>query len=87
MAWFEAERAVLLAAVTLAARQGFDTHAWQLAWALATFLDLRAHWHEWQAVQHAAVAAAQRLGDKAAQAHSRRGLGHACVVLDLPGCP
>ncbi len=82
MAWFEAERAVLLAAVTLAARQGFDTHAWQLAWALATFLDLRAHWHEWQAVQHAAVAAAQRLGDKAAQAHSRRGLGHACVVLD-----
>jgi hypothetical protein len=29
MAWFEAEHAVLLAAVALAARQGFDTHAWR----------------------------------------------------------
>jgi tetratricopeptide (TPR) repeat protein len=81
MAWFEAEHAVLVAAVTLAVRQGFDTCAWQLPWALASFLDRRAHWHDWEAVQRTAVAAAQRLGDKAAQAHSRRGLGHVCVVL------
>ena len=81
MAWFEAEHAVLLAAVTLAARQGFDTHAWQLPWALATFLDRRDHWHDWEAVQRTAVAAAQRLGDKAAQAHTRRGLGHVCTML------
>jgi DNA-binding SARP family transcriptional activator/tetratricopeptide (TPR) repeat protein len=81
MAWFEAERTVLLTSVTLAARMGFDTHVWQLAWALASFLDRRAHWHEWEAIQRTAVAAAQRLGAKSAQAHARRGLGHACVVL------
>jgi tetratricopeptide (TPR) repeat protein len=81
LAWFEDEHTVLLAAVVLASRQGFDTHAWQLPWALATFLDRRAHWHEWEAIQRTAVAAAQRLGGKAAQAHSRRGLGHVCVVL------
>jgi transcriptional regulator with XRE-family HTH domain len=29
LAWFEAERQVLLAAITLAARSGFDAHAWE----------------------------------------------------------
>ena len=35
LAWFEAEHQVLLAAVTLAAGSGFDSHAWQLPWAMA----------------------------------------------------
>ena len=81
LAWFEAEHTVLLAAVALADRHGFGAYAWQLPWALATFLDRQAHWHEWEAIQHIAVAAAQRLGGKAAQAHARRGLGHVCVLL------
>jgi hypothetical protein len=36
---------VLLAALQLAATTGADTHTWQLAWALHTFLDRRGHWH------------------------------------------
>jgi tetratricopeptide (TPR) repeat protein/transcriptional regulator with XRE-family HTH domain len=81
MAWFEAEHRVLLAAVTLAARHGLDAYAWQLPWALGSFLDWRGHWHDWVAVQRTAVAAAQRLGDNAAQAQSLRGLGHAYGLL------
>jgi tetratricopeptide (TPR) repeat protein/transcriptional regulator with XRE-family HTH domain len=82
MAWFDAEHTVLLSAVTLAAREGFDAHAWQLPWALGTFLDRRAHWHDYEAAQRTAVAAARHLGDTAAQAHSCRGLGHACAMLN-----
>ena len=36
-AWFAAEHRVLLAAVTLAAESGFDRHAWQLPWAMASY--------------------------------------------------
>jgi Tetratricopeptide repeat len=39
--WFEAERQVLLGAVILAAQHGFGGRAWQLAWAMAGFLDWR----------------------------------------------
>jgi tetratricopeptide (TPR) repeat protein len=70
MAWFTAEYPVLLAAVDHAAATGFDTHTWQLAWTLRTFLDRRGHWHDWVAVQQAAVAAAERLGDPAARARA-----------------
>jgi hypothetical protein len=39
LAWFQAEHQVLLGAVKQAADDGFDVHAWQLAWTLVTFLD------------------------------------------------
>ena len=42
------------AALALAAEAGFDVHAWQLPWAMASFLDWRGHWHEWAAVERAA---------------------------------
>ena len=70
LAWLEPERPVLLAAVTQASEAGFDVHAWQLPSTLATYLDLRGHWHDWTAVQCTAVTAARRLGDEAAQARS-----------------
>jgi hypothetical protein len=38
-----AEHQVLLAAVTLAAGSGFDSHAWQLPWAMVPFLQTRGH--------------------------------------------
>jgi tetratricopeptide (TPR) repeat protein len=81
LAWFEAEHQVLLAAVSLAAGSGFDTHAWQLPWALASFLQARGHSQEWAATQRTALAAAARLGDTAAQALSARILGTACTDL------
>jgi tetratricopeptide (TPR) repeat protein len=81
MAWFDREHKVLLAAVALAVSRGLDNHAWLLAWAMATFLDIRACWHEWADVARAALAAAQRLGDAVAEAAARRGLSHACIRL------
>jgi DNA-binding SARP family transcriptional activator/Flp pilus assembly protein TadD len=81
LAWFTAEHAVLVATVRRAARTGFDVHAWQLAWALITFLDRRGHWHDWVATQRVALDAARRLADPAGQAHADRGLALAYFRL------
>ncbi len=72
VAWLEAERHVLQAAVNLAADSGLDVHAWQIAWSMADFLDGRAYWNQTAIIQRIAVAATARLGDPAGQAESRR---------------
>jgi len=72
VAWFEAERHVLQAAVTLAAEAGFDVHAWQIAWAMADFLDWRGYWSQQDGILRLAGAAAARMGDVAGQAESLR---------------
>jgi tetratricopeptide (TPR) repeat protein len=77
LSWFEAERKVLLAAITLAASTGSDIHAWQLPWAMADFLNRRGHWNDQVAIQVTAVAAATRRGDTAGQAVSLRSLAGA----------
>jgi tetratricopeptide (TPR) repeat protein len=79
LAWFEAEHHVLISAVTVAARAGFDACAWQLPWAMANFLDWHGHWHEWAAVERIAVAAAGRLGDRTGQAVATRALASVCA--------
>jgi tetratricopeptide (TPR) repeat protein/DNA-binding XRE family transcriptional regulator len=76
-AWLTAERPVLLACVDLAVHTGFDAHAWQLAWSLVTFVDWQGHWRDYIATQRAALIAAQRLGDPAAEAFSHRHLARA----------
>jgi DNA-binding SARP family transcriptional activator len=81
LAWFEEEHQVLLAAVSLAAGSGFDSHTWQLSWAMTPFLQIRGHWQERAATQRTALAAATRLGDAAAQAVSGRLLADACTDL------
>lgn len=45
LAWFTAERLVLLSAVERTP-PGFDTHTWQLAATLTTFLERRGDWQE-----------------------------------------
>ena len=77
LAWFEAERQVLIAAIAQASDGGFDTHAWQLPWAAWLFFDRAGYWHDQVAIQRIAVDAAQRLGDRARQAHAYRDLGAA----------
>jgi hypothetical protein len=81
LAWFEAERQVLLAALNLAAEAGFDTHSWQLPCAIEPFLRAGGHYQEWAATQRTALAAATRLGDTAARALSGRLLANACTYL------
>jgi DNA-binding SARP family transcriptional activator len=81
LAWFEAEHQVLLAAVTLADGSRFDSHAWQLPWAMTSFLQVRGHRQEGLTTMRTALAAATRLGDTAAQAVCHRLLGAACTSL------
>jgi tetratricopeptide (TPR) repeat protein/transcriptional regulator with XRE-family HTH domain len=75
LAWFEAERQVLIAAITHAADAGLDAHAWQLPWSVWLFFDREGYWHDQVAIQRIAIAAAARLGDRARQAHAYRDLG------------
>jgi tetratricopeptide (TPR) repeat protein/DNA-binding XRE family transcriptional regulator len=80
-AWFTAEHQVLLGAAALAAGAGWDACAWQLPWAMADYLDRSGHWHQWAAIQRAALAAAARLGDTAGQAMASRLLAQSCARL------
>jgi tetratricopeptide (TPR) repeat protein len=81
LAWGTAERPVLLAAIRQAAGAGFDVHAWQLAWSVATSLQRQGHWHDLVATQRTALEAASRLDDRAGQAHTHRGLARAYIWL------
>lgn len=81
LAWFAAERQVLLAMTAAAADAGSHVHAWMLPTAMAPYLIRSGHWHEWAATQHTALAAAQELGDLRAQALVHCCLGHALIRL------
>ena len=79
MSWFQAEHAVLLAAIQLAANAGHDRHAWRLAWMASPSFIRRGSWADNARAQDAALAAARRAGDAAGEAHALLGLalGHA----------
>ncbi|MBB5873627.1 tetratricopeptide (TPR) repeat protein [Allocatelliglobosispora scoriae] len=80
-AWFTAEHPVLLAAVARAESAGLDRHVWQLAWSLVDFLDHQGHWWDWITVEHAALRAADRLGDERGAAYADRLLGRGYAQL------
>lgn len=81
LAWFNAERHALIAAIDQAAAHGLDTHVWQLGWTLYNALLRQGYWHDLLATQQAVLAAAQRLRHPGAQAHSHRRL--AATLLEL----
>ncbi|GAA0487699.1 hypothetical protein Ade02nite_11870 [Paractinoplanes deccanensis] len=83
-AWLDAELRSLLAAVEQAAAEGYDAHAFQLVWALNSYLRRRGHWPEWARSWQLARAAAQRLGHPAAQGLALRGLAHMSSVNGRP---
>jgi tetratricopeptide (TPR) repeat protein/transcriptional regulator with XRE-family HTH domain len=76
LAWLEAERVALVAAVDQAAGAGFDELAWDLAGSLVNFLDLRGYLDDWQRTHQAALAAARRAGNRYGEASLLRGLGY-----------
>ncbi len=77
LAWYEAERQVLIAAIAQASEAGLHQHAWQLPWAVHLFFDRAGYWHDQVAIQRTAIDAARRLGDRAAEAHAFRDLAAA----------
>jgi DNA-binding SARP family transcriptional activator/tetratricopeptide (TPR) repeat protein len=81
MAWFDAEAPVLLTLIEYASANGFDSHAWQIPWALGPFFHRRGRWRSYAASQRTALAAAQRLDDPLALAHAHHLLGHAQLQM------
>ena len=80
--WLEAERDNLVAAARQAAVLApapVASVAWRLSYALFRFFYLRKHWADWQAVCEAAVLAARRSGNRAAEAAPRNNLGIICL--------
>jgi DNA-binding SARP family transcriptional activator/tetratricopeptide (TPR) repeat protein len=77
MAWFEAEVPVLLALIGFAEAQEFDAYAWQLPWALGPLFHRRGWLQSYVAIQQIALAAARRLDDPLALAHTYYLLGNA----------
>jgi DNA-binding SARP family transcriptional activator len=84
-AWYDTERPVLLAAVESASATGFGRHAWQLPWALDTFLNRRGYWQDRLTAQRTALSAAQRLADPVAQAHAHDSIAAVCIQLGSHG--
>ena len=74
LAWFDAEHATIMAAVARAA-DGFESHAWQLAWSAVVYLERSGHWSDKIAVLRGALAAARRVGERTVEARTLRSLG------------
>ncbi|MDQ1024633.1 DNA-binding SARP family transcriptional activator/tetratricopeptide (TPR) repeat protein [Streptomyces umbrinus] len=85
MAWFTDEHTVLLAAVQQAADAGLDTHTWQLASALTTYLQRRGHWHHSLTTLRTALDATQRRPEGPGHAHIQRRLGSTYLLLGRHG--
>ncbi|MGH8896825.1 MAG: tetratricopeptide repeat protein, partial [Egibacteraceae bacterium] len=77
LAWFEAERASLVAATRQAADCGLHKTVWQLADALWSFFYLRKHWADWHDTHHVGLVAAQAARDRQAEAWMLTSLGAA----------
>jgi len=79
LAWFAAERAVLVAAVEHAVAAGAVAHAWRLALALAAFFEVRAHWDDWLHTHRLVLDAARSGRHHDGEAAMLRGLGALAV--------
>ncbi|WP_161952564.1 tetratricopeptide repeat protein [Actinoplanes sp. TFC3] len=77
LAWFSAEHAVLLAVLHQARNAGQDVHVWHLAFEMSTYLHRKALGEDWVSVQHLAMAAADRLGDRERQVRTHNELAGA----------
>jgi tetratricopeptide (TPR) repeat protein len=84
LTWFSAEQANLVSAVEQAFDSGFWTQTWQLAMALATFFETRAHWADWQRTHEAALAAARHGQDREGEAHTLGSLGYLSREIGRP---
>ncbi|RAS59776.1 putative ATPase [Lentzea atacamensis] len=74
--WFRAEIDVLTTVCELAVTTRFDRHAWQLVWAIRTFMDITGRWHQAIALLHGALPSTHRLEDERAAALLHQLLAH-----------
>jgi tetratricopeptide (TPR) repeat protein len=85
VAWLEAERANLVAAIRHAAEHGSRRSAWTLADALRGFFWLRWHTVDWLTAANGGLAAAAADGDLPGQAAAELSLGSAYGRVGRPG--
>jgi tetratricopeptide (TPR) repeat protein len=81
LAWFEAERPSMLAAVGLAAQRGWDEQVWQLVECMGGSLMLLRYLDELLTVRETALAAARRAADTGAEGWALHNLGEAYLEL------
>lgn len=77
LAWFDGERACLLAAQAAAGKHGWHELVWQLAWTLHGYLWRRGHLNEQRSTWQAGLTAAKDLHDPALEGVAHRLLGQA----------
>ncbi|MFG2051986.1 BTAD domain-containing putative transcriptional regulator [Micromonospora sp. NPDC048935] len=83
--WFTQEYPVLLDLLRRAGGDGYDVHAWQLGWAMTTFLDRCGRWHDQAIVQQLALEAARRVSDRDGEARAHRNISIALLRRGLHG--
>ncbi|WP_145735749.1 tetratricopeptide repeat protein [Saccharopolyspora dendranthemae] len=82
-AWFEAERANLIAVQNLAVENDWHAQVWQLAWAMTTFQLRQGHFHDNLSAWKAGARASHHLDNSELRTRSYRHLGRACTQLEL----
>ncbi|MFI1995915.1 BTAD domain-containing putative transcriptional regulator [Actinoplanes sp. NPDC020271] len=80
-AWFGSEHPAMLAALELAAREGFHRHAWQLSWVVRAYLSRQGLWHQLRTSQKTGYAAAVQAGNPAAEARALWGLAETDALM------
>ncbi|WP_067510130.1 AfsR/SARP family transcriptional regulator [Actinoplanes sp. TFC3] len=68
LAWFERERAAIVAAVRQSAQAGLVEHCWSLALTAVPLFESRNYLSDWRETHQIALAAARQAGDKRGQA-------------------
>ncbi|MDP9144348.1 MAG: tetratricopeptide repeat protein, partial [Actinomycetota bacterium] len=87
LAWFELERGNLVAAVEVAAANGLEESAWELAGCLTSFFLMRSYWLAWDHVQEVVLAACRQAGNRRGQAAALTAIGYAMSTQRLNDHP
>ncbi|WP_344411989.1 ATP-binding protein [Amycolatopsis minnesotensis] len=80
-AWLTTERVNLMATLQLAAKKGWDSAVWQLAWALTTVQLRQGHLQDNQAAWKTGLAASAHLPDVRLRTRAYRHCGRAAALL------
>jgi DNA-binding SARP family transcriptional activator len=75
MAWWQAERSMLVAAVRQAAAAGLDELCWDLALTSVTLFETKGYFDDWRETSQLALEAADRAGNRTGGAAMRYSLG------------
>ncbi|NAS20603.1 AfsR family transcriptional regulator [Herbidospora sp. NEAU-GS84] len=82
LAWFDAERAALVAAVRQACALGLTAVAWDTACSLERYLDVRGRFDDWRTMHEPLLEACRAAGDRLGEATVLRGLISATSWMD-----